>query len=167
MQFPAETNSGNKNFLKLKNGETVTGIFRGQPYDFRIHWKEGRSMPCASFCELCKKGDKPSFRFRINFIINENNVYTAKLFEQGKKVYEMMKNLNQDYDLEKTIVKISRTGEKTSTVYSILPIPNGTISPQMEQTISQVKLLDVMFPVKEEFQASDAAEFSHSDGVPF
>lgn len=135
--------SFNKDFLKLKSGESVRGIFRGDPFEFRQHWVGQKSFVCnGEGCEYCKKGIKAVFRFRINFIVNENGAYTAKVFEQGWMVYDQLRSIHGDYNLEKTIIKITRQGSGTDTTYTILPLPppNGVVTDTLETQLSKVTL---------------------------
>lgn len=132
-----------RNFLKLKAGESIQGVFRGEIYDFRIHWADSRSSVCAGkdICELCKSGNKSSFRFRVNFVTKEATGYVAKLIEQGWNFYGDMRSLNEGgYELEKFVVKITRQGEGLHTKYTILPLPNGLLTASSEALISKVTL---------------------------
>jgi hypothetical protein len=131
-------------FLKLKAGESVRGIFQGEPYEFKQHWVNNKSVLCNNECELCKEGLKPSFRFRLNFLIKENASYTMKIFEQGWMVYEALKALHEgDYDLSKHLMKITRNGTGTDTTYSIVPVPNGNLTTEQLETISKIPLLEL------------------------
>jgi hypothetical protein len=159
MKFKSVNFNGNKNYLKLSDGESVKGVFRGDPYDFRQHWGQGRSVLCQDdSCERCAAGETSSFRFRINFVVNENGVYTAKIFEQGATVYGQLKLLHEsDYDLEKMVVTISRHGSnKNNTIYNILPVKNGEIKNGTLKIISQIKLHDLEHPSPKE--GHEAAE---------
>lgn len=143
MKFKDLTSTNAKDYLKLKPGESARGVFQGEPVDFRLHWKDSRGTECPgrATCEFCKEGEKSSFRFRVNFVIEENKAFVAKVFEQGKSVYEALKALNEsDYDLEKYMVKITRVGSGTDTVYNVVPVPNGEIKPEVLAKIKQVKL---------------------------
>lgn len=117
-------------FVKLKGGESVRGVFVGDPVDFMKAFKEG---------------DKPSFRFRINFVTQENGAYVAKIFEQGKTSYQALRTLNdQGYELDKHIMIISRQGDtKDTTTYSILPAPKGNLTTEQSEQVSKVKLNDL------------------------
>lgn len=137
-----DLNAGSaKNYLRLKAGESVRGVFRGDIEDFRQHWVNNRSSICTGRdkCELCKAGEKSSFRFRVNFITQENGAYVAKTFEQGRAVYEALKALNADYPLESNLMKITRHGSGTDTTYGIVPAPNGQLTKDQDKAVSAVK----------------------------
>jgi hypothetical protein len=165
MKFRDLSNAIGKNLIRLKPGEETRGVFRGDPVDFRQHWVNNRSSICTGreTCDLCKSGEKSSFRFRINFVVNENGAYVAKIFEQGKAVYEAMKALNHDYDLEKNQMKIKRLGSGTDTTYSILPVPNGVVTKDTEKAIGELALHQLSE------SAAEAAEEESGEGehIPF
>ena len=134
MQFNASPDIGNGGsqdlFVKLKDKESIVGVFRGQPYEFRIHWVDKRSKPCLPPCELCDQKVKFSFQFRLNFITRVSGNWVAKILEKGSVVYDSLKQLNEDYPLEKYAVRIIRSGSQMNdTVYTILPIPRGEVTP--------------------------------------
>lgn len=145
MQFKSGEGQGDggKAFIKLKDKESIQGVFRGDPHEFKNHWKENRTMLCqGTGCPICATDDKkPSFRFRLNLLVKEADKYVSKIFEQGWTVYLQLKDLHAIYPLDKTVVKITRSGSGVSdTHYSILPLPNGAITPQAEAILAKVPL---------------------------
>lgn len=173
MKFPdTEGSMDGKNYLKLKDKESARGVFRGDPYLFRIHWTGQKSAVCSGVsCPHCKVGEKSSFRFRINFLLRENDQFVAKIWEQGWKVYLQLKALHEsDYDLEKTTVKVSRTGsDKNDTSYAVLPVPNGILSPEGEAKLRGIPLHDLaVFESAESPEEKTPSSDSHFDeDVPF
>lgn len=180
MKFRDKTDGGGggKDFLKLKDKDEVRGSFRGEVTEFYSHWKAGGGVVCpgrdkCALCQSGKKEDKASFRFRLNFITRETEggPLVAKVFEQGWTVYETLRDLNKDYKLEETIVKISRKGSgPKDTSYSILPIKEWMIKPDLEAKLALVPLQNLdPFHVPEEQEVSDSHEppsFS-SEASPF
>jgi len=122
-------------FVKLKDGEKIVGVFKGDPYEFYHIFSERKIVPAGT------KG--ASFRFRSNFITKEGASYVPKVFEQGGTVYDMLRDLNESYPLEETVVEIKRTGStKDDTRYSILPLhPSKQPGPQAWKVIDQVPLI--------------------------
>ena len=170
MQFKrlAETGSG-KNFIRLKDGESVVGVFRSDPHDFRVHWDHGQSIECVGAgCPQCKAGSKSAFRFRINFITQENGAYVAKIFEQGKAVYMALGALHSSgYDLTKTVVSITRTGSgKNDTQYNVLPLPppKGIVTDAFEAKLQAIKLHDLAGSHDDSAEANAPAD---GDDIPF
>lgn len=162
MEFKAENGSmDSKNYLRLKDKESVKGVFAGEPYSFRRHWVVNKSVPCTEDlkCPHCIAGLRATFSFRINFLIKENDNYVCKIFEQGWSVYQLLKQINSEYDLEKHIVKISREGSgPNDTNYTILPVPNGLIKDDLAKKLIKIELHDLKHKVETETQHSKQTE---------
>lgn len=122
------------NYLKLKDGESVVGIFRGETYSFRIKWENGKSS------HVLDPNPANHNRWKLNFVMKEGNAFVAKLWEFGVTVYDQLAEINSEYDLDKTKVKISRRGTGTDTQYSILPLLKEPIPPQIMKEIESTKL---------------------------
>lgn len=147
MKFKEASGAGDsKNYLRLKDKESSKGLLVGEPYDFKSHWVGNKTVLCSedNLCANCAQGFKPGFRFRVNFIVKEGEGYVAKVFEQGWTVYQALSQLNQVYDLEKTLVQISRFGSgQNDTTYSILPVPKGEVGPDLAKKLAAVPLHDL------------------------
>lgn len=173
MKFPDIGGSGGvakKDRLSLKDGESARGVFRGDPHPFRQHWINNQSSFCpgkGGDCPLCASGDKSAFRFRINFVFQENGAWVAKVWEQGWKTYADLKSLHEsDYDLEKTVVKVSRRGSgKNDTSYSILPVPNGVLNAADIKAVAAVSLHDLSPREKSEAEEDDTPDFVNEPGA--
>lgn len=132
--------------IKLSDGQSVKGVFRGEPYDFYKHWIGGRTVVCPGRdkgCEHCKAGEKFSFRFTINFVTKEGDQFVAKVFEGGRPTYLDLAELSREYDLKTHIVKIGRKGSGADTRYTIIPQADGKLQPAALQKIEAVKLVDL------------------------
>lgn len=117
MNFTEEPQVGSgSTFIKLKDKESVMGIFKGDIHVFYVKWENGRSKECD------KDDEGAKFRFRVNFVVKDGDGYTAKIMEQGAMVYNDLKSLHDEYDLEETVVKMTRNGSGTDTKYNILPV---------------------------------------------
>ncbi len=168
MKFNKERTEGGKNFLKLKSGESVRGVFRGDIYEFRQHFEkaENKGYLCTEdkSCQFCNEGKKSSFRFRLNIVITENGAYSAKIYENGWGVYEMLKTLHEDYNLETHLMKITRNGSGTDTTYSILPVPNGQLGESQTKLVSAVPLLNLEMKPKQ----NEETEVNYEEeSIPF
>lgn len=131
---PEVGSSGSTTFLKLKDKDVVQGIFRGDVHEFYSKWENGKSTVCSP--------EEGRFRFRINFITKENGTLTAKIWEGGAVVYNQLKDLNDLYPLETTMVTIKRNGADMGTTYTILP-QKETVGPVLENTLKSVTLHDL------------------------
>jgi hypothetical protein len=171
MKFPSVegsggSSSGGKLFVKLQKGGSVRGVFRGDPKVGRIHWPKGeRSSPCpGGDCPKCASGDKSLFRFKINLITKDEGIWVAKIFENNYGVYQTLKELHEGgYNLEQTLVMISKSGEGKNTRYNVLPVANnGGLTAKDFANIAKIPLneLSAKEPVAE------AAE-TQEDDLPF
>lgn len=124
-----------KNYLKLKDKESASGIFRGDLFEFFVQWEGNRSHVVA-------EGDPDAkFRFRVNFVIKEGSVYVPKIFEQGSNVYRQLAELNEEYDLETTVVKLTRNGTGTDTTYSLMPLLKQALA---KETLAYLDSIDLL-----------------------
>jgi hypothetical protein len=122
MKFPDLSKDTGGKFVKMKSGDRLVGLFVGDPVMFDQHWVEGKSQNCTGpNCPHCEAGEKASTRFHINFLTKEEDVWVAKVFEQGKKTLKTLAAFHEEYDLEKTLVSVTKQGEKMTTVYNLLP----------------------------------------------
>lgn len=137
MKFGKEfsVGGGSQNHLKIADKQSVIGVFRGEPLEFSSKWVGNKSVACD------ENDPDARDRFKINFVTKTpDGQYQPLVWEQGPVVYNTLKDLNVDYPLEQTIVKITRRGTGKDTEYSILPIPNNKVTPQLEQLLAAVKL---------------------------
>ena len=155
-----------KHIVRLKDGESITGVFRGEPARFYQHWKNKRSVICPGqeTCNLCNSPDenerKGTGRFRLNFLTQVNGEWTAKVFEGGKRVYEQLKKLNSHAPIETLQVQISRTGSGQSTQWHLntLPGDGAFVKPELEKVLKKVPLIDLSMNEAEEEEAEEPAE---------
>lgn len=145
MEFPEVSNGSGgmsgKNFLKMKDGESVRGVFRGVPVIFRQHWSNGRGIVCpGKACDLCAEKNKALFRFRLNFVMQEGGQYVSRIVEQGWQFFNALKELNEEYPLENHVVKISRSGTGSDTKYQVIPTPNGLLANGTKKAVEAVQL---------------------------
>lgn len=136
MQFRKDLpESGSKNFLKLKDKESISGIFMGELYEFFILWDNKKAK------EVPEGTPDSKFRFRVNFVSKEGSVYAPKIFEQGATVYRQLAELHEEYDLEKTVIKITRNGSGTDTTYSLLPLLKQVVTKETAEHLKNIELL--------------------------
>lgn len=146
-------------FLKLKDKETIKGVFRGEPFGYFYNYETKETA----------NEQRPGFtkKYRVNFIIKENGAYVAKIWEFGTKINRQLfiMNKNYNYKLEQVMVSITRHGapKDPKTEYFISPEPNWLVSPDLERIISQVKLHDLQnkgnHGKKENFESFEEVPF--------
>lgn len=167
MKFERNFSSGN--FIKIKDGESVTGIFKGEPVEFYIHGNQADTTACeGEGCPRCKAGEEKRFRFRLNFICKQQGAIVCKIFEQGKRVYRMLKDLNEMSSLETTTLMIKRTGSsKDDTTYTIIPAMNAQLKPdEIEKLVASVQLNDLTIGTGVSNSAVKADDVSEEADVP-
>lgn len=140
MQFNNSSTGSSKGgglFLTLKDGESAVGVFRGEPVTYFAKWVNGKTYPCS------EDEDEASFKFRINFLTRENEVLVAKIFEKGAPTYRDLQAIHQEFNLEETIVKVTRTGEGKESRYKVMPVKENKVSAEMEAQLKAVTLKDL------------------------
>lgn len=164
MKFNADPAVGSGGeFLKLKGGQSIVGVFRGSPHEFFVKWNGKNSQPCPASDPECK------FRFRVNFVVNESGSYKAYIWEQGATVYNLMKTLNADFPLDRNVVKITRVGSTMNdTEYHILPTPNGAVDDAKNAMLNTLELQDLKAGLNvPEPGAVQGTGVSAHDEIPF
>ena len=150
--------SGGKNFIKLKDKESVSGIFMGDTQEFFCLWQEGK------YKEVPEGTAGASFRFRINFVVKEGSVYVPKILEQGKTVYQQLSDLHDEYNLENVVIKITRNGStKNDTTYTLLPL-RQEISEETKAYLRTLKLNDFSSKVSDDPGPTPPG---YDDEIPF
>lgn len=152
---------GSNNYVKLKDKESITGIFRGEIKEFFVLWRDGKST------EVPEGTPGSKFRFRINFVTKEGSSYVPKIFEQGQLVYEQLAAIHEEYPLEQTVCKITRNGEKLDTTYAIMPL-RQPVTPETDNVLRVMKLLplDSKAPAKQDQWADSGPEFKEESFGP-
>lgn len=130
----AANDGGTSTYIRLKDKESVVGIFRGDPYHFYSLWEDKKSR-------IVEKGTKGAkFRFKLNFLIKDGASWLPWIFENGKTVYKQLMEINGEYPLETTYLKITRNGSEMDTTYSILPMLKQTLTPEATALLETIPL---------------------------
>ena len=150
--------AGANNFLKLKDKESVVGVFAGDPREFFVKWENNKSR------EVPEGTPDASFRFRINFVVREGSQFVPKIWEQGVTVYRQLAELHSEYDLTKTYMKVTRQGTGTDTTYSLLPSKKEPTEAERAH-IKTLKLHELSG--KKEASTEAPAPFDEDAEIPF
>jgi len=127
--------SGSSLFLKIKDGESVKGVFRGEQVEHWILWGPSGSSPAT------KDTPKADWKCKRNFIVRENGALVAKIFDFGRTIGDQIEMLEKaGYDMEKTVVMISRKGQQLQSKYTLVAIKESDVTPMMEEELKHVKL---------------------------
>ena len=153
---------GGKDFIKLKDGESVEGVFVGEPHTFYGVFKDKT--------EYSSWAEGRSFKFRINFVTKDDNgQMVAKIYQGGSKVAKAIAACKEEYGLN-CLYKIKRVGAtKDDTTYSVL-FKKELTKEQMD-TIKSVALLPLSFKgaVQDAQEVMGAREVTDDTGeaIPF
>lgn len=150
------------------------GVFQGEPHIHYNHWDnfQKRSSLCSETedCQACATGDKKKFRFRLNMIVKADtgDHLVAKVLEGGWKLYNSLGELNNEFPLEQSYIKIKRTGKTMhDTVYTVLP----SKAQLTEVTMASMKRVELLpLDPKDPFwnQGKEASGFhQEEEAVPF
>ena len=149
--------TGSNNYIKLKDKESIVGVFQGDIHEFFVRWENGKAT------EVAEGAPGASFRFRVNFVLKDGSTFAPKIFEQGVTVYRQLEELHAEYDLTTIFVKITRNGVGQDTSYSVLP-SKAQIKKEELAHIKTLKLHDLSGK-KEESQ--DFQIMDHDEEIPF
>lgn len=150
--------SGSKNFLKLKDGESVKVIFCGEMHHFYQKWFNGKPALTDN------KDPDGKIRFRNNVACTDaNGEVVMKLFDFSWSVFEKIKEINEEWNgIETVKIKITRNGIGTETEYHLTPL-REPLSPSVLNLIKSLPLL----PLEKKGSApKNSVEFD-ADTVPF
>lgn len=166
MKFPKREHAdGPSNYLKLKDGESVTGILAGELYSY---FQTGFG-PTA---KIVGPGEGKE-RFRANFVVKEGDKYVAKVWEFGPKIYDILSALSENgWDLNNTLLTISRSGTtKENTKYTVTPSPKSPTQQAMKEierlelnSLGPKEFANEIKPPVKNYGPSDEDD---SDSIPF
>lgn len=130
---PNSEGTSSANYLKVLDGQSVTGVPRGEIFEFYQKWPQGG---------MKETFDKPtmgaSSRFKINVVVHEDGKFIAKVFEFGPRVYGQFANIAEELEITKTKIKISRRGSMKNTEWTIIPL--GPVDGKALKSIEAVEL---------------------------
>lgn len=163
LSFKTQIEESSDNYVKLRSGESVTGVLVGDTLEQYKHWIEKKPFICqGAGCEHCASGVQRKFAFKVNFLVrDQSGNLTAKILDKGASVYKQLQGLSDEWDLSKTWLKISRKGEMLDTEYSVVPSPKQ-LTPQDLKKVSEVELLDL-----EDKAPQSTGSASSDEDVPF
>lgn len=133
-KMTSETNS--KLFLNLADKEAVRGIFIGDMAEHYVKWVNGKTV------ESNEDDPEAKVRFKCNFVVSDGGELVVKIWDFSLTVYQMLKDINEEYPLETTKLKITRNGVKTDTTYTIMPLvgPKDVLTAQQLSVIGKMRL---------------------------
>lgn len=133
-KLPGETNS--KLFLNLADKESVRGVFIGDMAEHHVRWINGKTI------DTTEDDLEAKVRFKCNFVVSDGGELVVKIWDFSLTVYQMLRDINEEYPLETTKLKITRNGVKTDTTYTIMPLvgPKDVLTAQQISVIGKMQL---------------------------
>ena len=138
-----QESTGGGIFLKLNDGESVSGVFRGEVHTFYSYWDQAtrRSVIVDADHDLARA------RYRLNFITkDESGQLVAKIWEFAGPFYDLLQEINEEYALEETTIKVTRKGLGKDTEYYPLPLLKQPLTAKALEQIAAVKLQTLNHP---------------------
>lgn len=123
-------------FVSLKDGQSVVGIFAGDPIFFRQVWKQGeekRILPMTA--------SEGARRFRMNFLVKKNGEWSPMILENGPMLYSQIEEENSMRPLEHSVVKLSRKGSGLDTRWDLRFVQE--VPEDARGDLAKIKLLDL------------------------
>ena len=126
---------GNGLYVKLKDGSAVKGVISGEKREFYVVWQNGKPLPAQEG----EPGAK--FRFRVNLAMKEAGKWVPKILEGGAMINDAIFDVvDAGYNLNETVVKLSRTGSGAlDTEYKLVATPEKL----SEDDVKQLGLLNL------------------------
>lgn len=153
-EMPNREGNGISNYLKMDDGQNVTGVFRGEVHEFYQTWPPGGQK---QIFDVPTTGASP--RFKANFVMHEDGKFVAKVWEFGLTVYNQLAEISENYNIEETKVKITRRGVSKSTQWMIIPL-----GPVDKKALAPIKAVELNIL---NGQASQPAQETTGDEAPF
>lgn len=131
---PAGSGGGGK-FLKIEIGQSVTGVFRGDPQVYWRKWPKGGVKQ-----EFAVETPGAEERYKVNFVVYEDGEFKVKIFDCNVHVYNQIADINEDDDIETIKCKISRLASGKGSIYQLKPLFKDPISPKALKEIEKLEL---------------------------
>lgn len=161
MMFPPRQANGESEggglYLRLKDGESITGILLGNVHVFY-------SVGFGADTRVVGPGEGGKKKYRHNFVVKEGQDYAVRIWEFGPKIYDQLSALEASgWELNKTLLTISRSGStKENTKYTVTPN-------KKEPSEAALKAMSSLPPHELEHKArAEAAQTTDSsEALPF
>jgi hypothetical protein len=96
-------------FVRLKDGESITGAIDGEPLLRRIHWVDKTPRRCAGVdCLECQRGDRARRSWAFAFFDTEANAW--RIVELSPTAFDEVAELSDDLETHAITIKRSGSG---------------------------------------------------------
>lgn len=120
-------------FIRLKDGDSVEGVFRGDPHTFFFRFGDKSEHP--DFVE------GSTWRFRINLFVREGDEIKPKIFEGGARLRDMILDHKDLCGLD-CWFKIMRKGSGMNDTRYMMIKTRDVETAELEE-MSKIELLDL------------------------
>lgn len=128
--YSQESHNRSDLFLKLEDGKSISGVFRGEIFEFWQIWPKGGAKQVF---------DKPTpgarVRFKVNFVDEHLKPW---ILEFPLTVHNQLADINNTMPLERTKVKLVKSTGQSFVPYNIICL--GPIPAEGLKKIEAVKL---------------------------
>lgn len=133
---------GGGDFIKLKDGDEIMGVFRGEPVVYFKAFEQETKTSIIKKEYFEHNGKSAQKRFRFNFITKVGDKHVCKIFEGSKTAGESLSMALDEYDIVSTVFKIKRVGSgMQDTTYHFMF--KDKLSPEQVKKIDAIELLDI------------------------
>jgi len=122
-------------FVRLKDGESVVGLFCGEPHSYETVWTGKAS---ELYDEQKHAGMKPTLRIALNFFTGG----AMKVIDLNATTFRKLCQARHKYGLDK-LFEVSRHGNGVDTEYSILLEPDGAKLSEATGAVKKAELHDL------------------------
>ena len=125
----AGAGGGTEFIYHVNEGDKLICALKGDPVFVLEHFdqKTKKRIACTGDenCPACADGDTPKQAFLLNCFVAENDKIVGKILKLGGVHYDTFIKFEEDFgDILTQAVKVTRTGNKSSTRYYVVPAKN-------------------------------------------
>jgi hypothetical protein len=155
----ASEGGGGGVFIKLKDGDSVEGVFQGEPHCFYRIYGDKAMAEHENYVE------GSSFRFKINMLVKEGDKFEPKILEQGTKLAKRIRKYTQEYGMD-YVFKVEREGStKDNTEYHLFP--KRAISASEKEELEKIELWPLEKKTKVETKSDEPPPFEPASDLEF
>lgn len=133
---PKSEGNGSSNYLRVDDGKSVTGVFRGEIFEFYQIWPQGGAKQV--FAEPTAGAKR---RYKVNFVTIEGGKAVAKVWDFPNSVYNMLADLGEDLGedvFDNTKFKLTKRGTGKETKWTVVAL--GQLDDKGLRAIEAVQL---------------------------
>jgi hypothetical protein len=135
MSLPKRPKGSADKYVKLDPDTSVDGVMQGKPSFFYRAYEDGKYV----YSDDHQAGY--AFRFQINFVVRHpDGALDPKIFEGSGSFYDNLQEFSEDYNVEKTWIKIKRKGTGKDTRYTFIPLSEHKVTEAQAEILEKAEL---------------------------